>query len=169
MQRNGRYLELRFDDRLKYSGTAHFSDWDSAADFLVVSPEDVWVPDVRLANAVEFNTEENCEQGDVHIYDDQHGSEDEGRNFRFNAFYARPCVYTFKCAVDMADFPFDAHRCNLKFQSRSRAAQVGGIHVSFGSKFSAVSQAFSAVSRSNTRFRDRRVALIDLATHDWNS
>ena len=106
--------------------------WDIEKDFLPFKPDEVWVPDVRLTNAVEFNWGENCDDTEVQVYDKAHTAmdgtppadtedskkwlEENGQPVKFNVFYSRPCTFNFKCAVNMTDFPFDAHHCNMTFE-----------------------------------------------------
>jgi hypothetical protein len=90
--------------------------WDIEKDFLPFKPDEVWVPDVRLTNAVEFNWGENCDDTEVQVYDKAHTAMDGGQPVKFNVFYSRPCTFNFKCAVSMTDFPFDAHHCKMTFE-----------------------------------------------------
>merc|ERR1739848_765045 len=90
--------------------------WDIDKDFLPFQPEEVWIPDVRLSNAVEFNWGGNCDNTEVQVYDKAHTALDDGQPVRFNVFYSRPCSFSFKCSVEMSDFPFDGHHCSMTFE-----------------------------------------------------
>lgn len=114
-----------FDPRLSYEGAASLKQnlgdqsWDSKKDSLPVDPEEIWKPDVKLINALDFNWEELCDSVEAFVYDNSGATTvkvDGGRStMKYNVFYSRPCVLVTKCNVDLKWYPFDVNTCDLQF------------------------------------------------------
>merc|ERR1719502_1826968 len=93
-------------------------NWDSRTDFLSAAPDDIWHPDTRLINALDYNWDELCDNVDANVYDSSgattvmtnHGA------LKYNVFWSRPCVLKAKCEIKLEWFPFDTNVCPLQFE-----------------------------------------------------
>jgi hypothetical protein len=95
--------------------------WDSDKDFFRIDPEQIWLPDIKVANALEFTGDE-CSTPTAFLYDDA-GTPLSAMNvhnekvpLRYNVAWSQPCVLKVKCDIDFRMFPFDTTVCPINFE-----------------------------------------------------
>lgn len=114
------------DYRLKYSASEYFKDmpmyseqpWNSSTDFVPISQDAVWVPDLSVFNAVK-GPHRIWEEGDkprVFWYDEKKMA-DTG----YNMVLVSPQIIQVQCPMKLAAFPFDVQTCDMQFGDWSAA------------------------------------------------
>jgi hypothetical protein len=86
------------DDYLKWNDTNY------TLDFLSVSSDEIWTPDIELLNSA-TKPEIYTLKGGINLYNDG------------DLMYSKPGIYKFSCSLDLTDFPFDKQNCTMTFGS----------------------------------------------------
>lgn len=84
-----------------------FLDWkdtNHTLDFISVSSNEIWTPDIELLNAA-TKPDIYTLQGGINLYN-------EG-----DLMYSKPGIYKFSCSLDLQNFPFDKQNCTMLFGS----------------------------------------------------
>lgn len=92
---------------LRMNWKNEYLSWNSSKygiDFLSVSEDEVWIPDVELLNAASL-PEIYTLKGGMNLYSSG------------EIMYSRPGIFKFSCPLKLEKFPFDTQSCEFTFSS----------------------------------------------------
>jgi hypothetical protein len=113
-------LTLRWaDPRLTFDASKYFKrgSWDSLQNSVSVNLDDLWLPDLLLANSADSHRTLLLTDTNAVLYDAE-----KLRHDGFNLLVIQPTLVRVKCPVDLKDFPMDHQSCRLIFRSWANAA-----------------------------------------------
>lgn len=92
---------VRSNWRDEYLG---WNDTNNTLEFISVSSNEIWTPDIELLNAA-TKPEIYTLQGGINLYN------------QGDLMYSKPGIFKFSCALDLTNFPFDKQNCTMLFGS----------------------------------------------------